>query len=71
MSNPEIFHVIGYTRDDSQNGGLFRLLWLSRFFLQQMRELCTKLGPLDTAYRAGKVSGKAVEILFYDSLLFW
>ena len=37
MSNPEIFHVIGYTRDSIQSGGLFRPLWLSNFLLQQMQ----------------------------------
>jgi hypothetical protein len=66
----DVFHVIGYTREDITGGGMFRLLTLADVLFRRMGELHDQVGPLDAAFRAGKVVREDVEVFFYTPLDF-
>ena len=66
----DVFHVVGYTHHNILSGGMFRLLTLADSLFLRMGALYSELGPLDAAFRAGRVAREDVEVFFYTPLDF-
>lgn len=62
----DIFHAIGFTRDDILSGALMRALQLSSDNLRWMASLAQKHGALAPAADRGVVVRKLVEVYFAD-----
>lgn len=60
----DVFHVVGFTREDVSSGALFRVMRLSDVVLNMMMKLHQIFGALNTAVERGHVTRQQVEVYF-------
>jgi hypothetical protein len=64
----DVFHAVGYTSRDIQDGAQLRLLGLSSHVSKEDDRLFRQVGPLVPAMQAGRVKREFIEVLSVDLL---
>ena len=64
MNPDDVFHIIGFTRQDILKGAQIRMMQLSTLNLQAMEELWRRVGSLAMAVANGIVIREYVEVYF-------